>query len=90
MPGVIILEAMAQAACIACTRKGDPQVEVAIGRFGEVRFHLPVVPGDQLIINAEVTRDRGHFFASKVSSYVDDELIAETELLASVRFEEKS
>ena len=86
MPGVLILESMAQAACIACTRKGDPKVEVAIGRIGEVRFHSPVIPGDQLIIEAEVIKDRGHFFACTVSSRVEDELIAETDILASVHF----
>ncbi len=89
MPGVLILEAMAQAGAIACRRPGDPQVEVAIARIGEVRFHAPVIPGDQLIIDAEVVKDRGHFFACKVCSRVGETLIAETEILATVRFEGK-
>lgn len=84
MPGVLILESMAQAGAIACWRESDPQMDVAIGRIGEVRIRRPVVPGDQLIIHGEVIKDRGQMIVLALQSFVDDELVAEVEILASV------
>jgi 3-hydroxyacyl-[acyl-carrier-protein] dehydratase len=84
MPGVLIIEAMAQAGCIASFRETDPKMDVAIGRIGEFRIRRPVVPGDQLIIHAEVKKDRGQMVLLELKSYVDNELVTEYELLASV------
>jgi len=84
MPGVLILEAMAQAVAIACYREEDPKMDVAIGRLSETRFRRPVVPGDQLILTGEVLKDRGQMLVLKVQAHVDDELVTEVEILASV------
>jgi len=86
MPGVLILEAMAQAAGLACVRPGDPKMDVVVARFSEVRFHRPVVPGDQLVMESEVLKDRGSFFANRCRATVDGELVTEFEVLASVIF----
>lgn len=86
MPGVIIMEVMAQAAAMACARDGDPKLDIVVAKFSEVRFHRPVVPGDQLITEAEVVKQREKFFYNKVRSTVDGELVAEFEILASVSF----
>lgn len=84
MPGVLILESMAQAAAIACWRESDPPMDVAIGRISEVRIRRPVIPGDQLIIHGEVKKDRGEMLVVLLQAYVENNLVTEIELLASV------
>jgi 3-hydroxyacyl-[acyl-carrier-protein] dehydratase len=84
MPGVLIIESMAQGGMIACWRPSDPPMDVAIARVGEFRIHKPVVPGDQLIIEGEVIKDRGQMLVLNLKSSVDGELVTEFELLASV------
>jgi len=84
MPGVMILEAMAQAGALASWRPGDSQMDVAIGRIGELRIRRPVVPGDQLTLYGEVVKDRGQMLLLKLKACVGDELVTETEILASV------
>lgn len=84
MPGVLIIESMAQAAAIACWRASDPQMDVAIARISEVRIRRPVVPGDQLVIHGKVVKDRGQMIAIDLTAHVGDELVTEIQLLASV------
>ena len=84
MPGVLILEAMAQAGAMACYRESDPNMDVAIGRLSETRFRRPVVPGDQLIIEAEVIKDRGTMLLIGAKATVDGEAVTEVEILAHV------
>lgn len=84
MPGVLIIESMAQAAALACWYEGSPDVDVAIGRISETRIRRPVVPGDQLLICGEVIKDRGQMVAVQLQSFVDDEPVTEFEILAAV------
>lgn len=86
MPGVLIMEAAAQAAAMACAREGEPKMDIVVARFSEVRFHRPIVPGDQMITEAEVLKQREKFFFNRVRVTVDDELVTEFEILASVDF----
>ena len=84
MPGVLILESMAQAAAFACWREDDPKMHVAIARLGEARFRRPVVPGDTLTIEAEVVRDKKTMYLFEAKCSVGDELVTEVEILAHV------
>lgn len=84
MPGVLILEAMAQTAVIACWRPNEGDMDVAIARIGETRVRRPVVPGDVLTLEVEVMKDRGTMIAIQCKATVEGELISETEILASV------
>ena len=84
MPGVLIVEAMAQAAAIACWRPNDPKMDVAIARIGEVRVRRPVVPGDVLTLDVEVKKDRGDMIAIECVATVEGQLVTRTEILASV------
>jgi len=84
MPGVLIIEAMAQAGAMACYKEGAPKKDVAIGRLSEARFRRPVVPGDVLTIHAGVIKDRGQMIVIQAKSSVDDEPVTELEILASV------
>src|SRR5690606_39016032 len=84
MPGVLIIEAMAQAGALACHRPSDPLMDVAIARMSEVRFRRPVIPGDQLVIRGEVVKDRGDMIVIELKATVEEEPVAEVEILAKV------
>ena len=84
MPGVLILEAMAQAAAFSVWREGDPEMNVAIARLSEARFHRPVIPGDTLLIEAEVIKDKGTMLLFKAKCSVEGEHVTEVEILAHV------
>ena len=89
MPGVLILEAMAQAAGILVFRtQGDkPDVNSVyyLAGIDKARFKKPVVPGDQLEI--EVTLERGVRGVWKFScvARVDGAVVCEAEMLCTVR-----
>lgn len=84
MPGVLIIEAMAQASALACYRPDYPSVDVTIGSVKETRFHRPVVPGDSLVMHCEVLKDRGKMLLLGCKAMVDDQLVTETQILAHV------
>jgi 3-hydroxyacyl-[acyl-carrier-protein] dehydratase len=89
MPGVLLVEAMAQAGCVAFHRKSDPDISVAIASIREARFRRPVVPGDILRLSAEVVKDRGQMIVIQCQTHVDGQLVAEAEILASIMFTPK-
>lgn len=91
MPGVLIIEALAQAGCMAYYRPTDAgsDVEVAIASVREARFRKPVVPGDTLYLIAEVVKDRGQMIVLKCEAQVNGQVVAETEILASIIFKPK-
>ena len=86
MPGVLIVEAMAQAGGILAYLTGSTEQRSRLIYFmgmDKVRFRKPVVPGDQILFNAKIIKFRSK--AAKMSGIatVDDQLVAEAELLAS-------
>ena len=89
MPGVILLEAMAQAGCMAFHRKDDPDMDVVIASVRNARFRKPVVPGDSLKLTAEIIRDRGQMLLLQCTAQVDEQLVAEAEVLATITFRTK-
>lgn len=82
MPGVLIVEAMAQVAGIAFLSmeglKGKTPIFAGIDK---VRFRRPVVPGDQLRIEAEIIKFRGRMGKAAGKVFVGDEPVAEGELI---------
>ncbi|MGE0526446.1 MAG: 3-hydroxyacyl-ACP dehydratase FabZ [Bdellovibrionales bacterium] len=84
MPGVLQLEAMAQAACLAYWRRGDPPMDFFIAAAKEARFRRPVVPGDTLLLFAEILKDRGSMIVVKTEAKVDGQVVSEAEILAKV------
>ena len=84
MPGVLILESMGQVASIMVGLKLGEEQGNKIAFFAgadKVRFRKPVKPGDKLTTKAELTKVHGFSGKAKVTSYVDDEVAAEGELL---------
>jgi 3-hydroxyacyl-[acyl-carrier-protein] dehydratase len=87
MPGVLIVEAMAQTGALLMSKSLDVAVEGKVIMFMSidgVRFRKPVRPGDQLRMQVVVTRKRGDIFKFRGESYVDDRLAAEADFAAMV------
>ncbi|MCK8500327.1 3-hydroxyacyl-ACP dehydratase FabZ [Myxococcus fulvus] len=87
MPGVLILEALAQASAILAYKSEnmDPSQKVTylMGVDG-ARFRKPVVPGDRLQLGIEVLRHKGAVWKTKGTATVDGVKVAEGEFLATV------
>lgn len=83
MPGVLQLEAMAQAAGIIMLRKGGESGKSAFFMSADkVKFRRPVRPGDQLIINAKILKVRGGKMAQAACTCsVDGQVVSGAELM---------
>jgi beta-hydroxyacyl-ACP dehydratase FabZ len=86
MPGVLIIEAMAQAGGVlayeSSTTDSRGQLIYFMG-MDKVRFRKPVVPGDQLIFEAKILKLRSKVAKMAGTATVDNQLVAEAELMAS-------
>lgn len=86
MPGVLIVEAMAQVGGILAFQSTaeDQEFLVYFTGIDGVRFRKPVRPGDQLIFELTCLRRRGHMWRFKGEAFVDDELVCEGTLMATL------
>ena len=84
MPGVLIIEAMAQAGCVMMlSGVEDPQNKVPFfAGIDRCKFRRPVVPGDQLRLELELFRQRGASSKLQGQALVGEELAAEAEIMA--------
>jgi len=84
MPGVLIIEAMAQATGLLGFRTmgEEPQTDVLYILVGvdKVKFKKQVVPGDQLELRAEVLRQKGTMWIFKTEARVNGEIAAVAEI----------
>ena len=89
MPGVLIVEAMAQAAAILSFRsmgiKPDNKSVYYFAGIDRARFKKPVVPGDQLVLEVSIERTVRNVVKYAGKAYVGDAVVAEAELLCSLR-----
>jgi len=84
MPGVLIVEAMAQCSAVLILRE-IPDRDRKLFLFGGVdkaRFRRPVVPGDQLRMECEVLQRRSNTVKVKGTATVDGSVVAEAEMLS--------
>lgn len=87
MPGVLIIEAMAQAAGILVVRTMGPESEGKLVYFmtiDEARFRKPVGPGDQLMLHVKKERSRGNIWKFSAEAKVGDQLVAEATYSAMI------
>jgi 3-hydroxyacyl-[acyl-carrier-protein] dehydratase len=91
MPGVLIVEAMAQAGGILIYHSvPNPQTKFMLfSKIESMKFRRPVVPGDQLWLEAELAKIRGRFHLIHGRAFVDGELAAEGDLWASLMEKEE-
>lgn len=86
MPGVLIIEALAQVGGIIVTQLPDvPEGLFVFAGIDKVRFRRPVVPGDQLLLKAELLSiKRKRFGKIKGEAFVEGKLVASGELMFSL------
>ncbi|HEY3314068.1 MAG TPA: 3-hydroxyacyl-ACP dehydratase FabZ [Bacillota bacterium] len=85
MPGVLIIEAMAQVGAVALLRRPEFQGKLALfAGIEKARFRQMVVPGDQLRIEIEPRGRRGRIGKSVAKAYVGEKLVAEAELMFAI------
>ena len=86
MPGVLQLEAMAQAAGILMLRRGSAEGKATLFMSADkVKFRKPVRPGDQLILNAKLTKTRGDkLAAAEVTCTVDGQVVSSADLMFAI------
>ena len=81
MPGVLIVEALAQVGAVAILKKEENRGRLAFfAGIDKCRFKGQVKPGDQLRLEVEMTRVRGSIGKGKGTASVDGKIVAETEL----------
>ena len=91
VPGVLIVESMAQTSGIACALYCNEQKDVSmkpsgayfLSRISDVKFKHPVLPRDTLIIKAKVLQYFDPLFKIQVSCEVSGRIVAEGELVLS-------
>ena len=84
MPGVLIIEAMAQVAGILAFRSGAPEGTVIFMSIEKAKFRKPVIPGDQLHLHAQILQQRGTVWKFSGSALVDEKIVAEAHFTAMV------
>jgi 3-hydroxyacyl-[acyl-carrier-protein] dehydratase len=87
MPGVLILEALAQAAALLAFKSASvdsSKFVVYLMGIDNARFRKPVVPGDRLTLTAEVVRQKSQVWKQKGVATVDGAVVAEAEFLATI------
>ncbi len=87
MPGVLIIEALAQTAGALCVHNAGvtdiPQI-VYFMAIDKAKFRKPVVPGDQLHLHVRKLRSRGPVWRFYCEAKVNDQLVAEAEISAMI------
>jgi 3-hydroxyacyl-[acyl-carrier-protein] dehydratase len=89
MPGVLVIEAMAQAAALLSFKSmGEKSDEKSVYYFVGIdaaRFKRPVVPGDQLLLEVSVKATRRGIWKFTAQAKVDGQVAAEAELMCTER-----
>lgn len=87
MPGVLQIEAMAQAAgalVVASRGEDEGKPSVLFMSIDGVKFRKPVKPGDQMKMHIEKIKDKGRIFVFRGKCCVDDKVVSEAEFTAMV------
>ncbi|MBI5098648.1 MAG: 3-hydroxyacyl-ACP dehydratase FabZ [Nitrospirae bacterium] len=84
MPGVLIVEAMAQVAGILAFHSGAKGNTVYFLSIEKAKFRKPVVPGDQLRFEVTILQQRSNVWKFTAEAFIEDKLVAEAEFTAMV------
>lgn len=81
MPGVLIIEALAQTGAVAILSKPENKGKIAyFGGIKSCRFKGKVVPGDKLRLETKIIKEKGPLGVGEAAAYVDGKLVAKAEL----------
>jgi 3-hydroxyacyl-[acyl-carrier-protein] dehydratase len=87
MPGVLIVEAMAQAAGVLAIESMPAEEQgkpVFFMGLDKVKFRKPVVPGDQLLLKVQILKSRSNVVKASAKAFVEDKAVAEAEIMATL------
>jgi len=86
MPGVLLVEALAQAGGILVYHSiPDPEKKIMfLSKIDKTKFRRPVVPGDQVRIEVQLLKLKNRFGHIRGMAYVEEEIVAEGEIIASL------
>ncbi len=85
MPAVLMIEALAQAAAVLIVdNDATPYARVSLRGVSNAKFRRQVVPGDRLRLEVALGRTRGRLVQARGTAYVEDQVVAEAELLLAV------
>ena len=83
MPGVLILEALAQACALLAIETLHTKDKITyLMSIDGAKFRRPVVPGDRLELHVEVTKQKGAVWKQRGTAIVDGQTVAEAEFMA--------
>jgi len=87
MPGVLIIEALAQATGLLAMESSDVDKEAIYYLVGvdKARFKRPVVPGDQLKLEVDVIKTRREIWVFDAKASVDGKVVASAEIMCTAR-----
>ena len=86
MPGVLLIEAMAQVGGVAMLYPPENRGKIAVfAKIDKVRFHKQVVPGDQVVTRAEVVKIHGNMGVIHCAGKVDGELACECDCFFAIQ-----
>ena len=83
LPGVMIIEAMAQTAGIvihSCKEENEPREIIFFAGIDKAKFRIPVVPGDQIVLETSLKNQRRNFWVFEGEAKVDNKLAAQAEI----------
>jgi 3-hydroxyacyl-[acyl-carrier-protein] dehydratase len=93
MPGVLVVEALAQTGAILVLHGLTPQERAGRVTYfmgiDSARFRKPVTPGCILELRCEVTKSKGAIFKLRGTAWVDDQLVAEADIMAMLAKKER-
>ncbi|MCR5145034.1 MAG: 3-hydroxyacyl-ACP dehydratase FabZ [Lachnospiraceae bacterium] len=85
MPGVLIIEALAQTGAIAALSLEENKGKIVLfGGIKNARFKRPVVPGDVLDLRCQVIRQKGPVGVAEAEAIVDGKIVAKAEITFSI------
>lgn len=88
MPGVLIVEAMAQVAGILAKHSGAEGNTVFFMAIDKAKFRKPVIPGDQIRFDVNIIQHRSTVWKFAGKAFVDDSVVTEAEFTAMVSDED--
>ena len=85
MPGVLIVEALAQTGCVLLLSREENKGKIAyFAGINKVRFKRQVIPGDTLTLNVTFTKEKGGIYFAAIKAKVEDEIAVTGEIMCSL------
>ncbi|MEG0548904.1 MAG: 3-hydroxyacyl-ACP dehydratase FabZ, partial [Coprobacillus sp.] len=85
MPGVLMVEALAQTGCVLLLSKEENKGKIGVfAGINKIRFKRQVIPGDVLTMTVTLTKEKGGIYFAAVEAKVDDQIAVIGEIMCAV------